>query len=300
MYIERHEHGWAPDEIQKRLNFYKEDLQDALNYVTKKPDNLSSLMRSALNYAGYLSVLEPNSAQLYRSLSIAANTVMSIFNLADLSITEEYDLYVGEGPAFSFPQTGPRSYSDSGRWQKGFYLAFACREKYVLESLVRKSTDIVRHPKASEGVNEYSHLIVDALKSFYNAAVEDSLEPYTTRGDTVKKLTAALKATDPSKVMESTIDGMLNLAVPEMEMIFRILEGDSEAFNASLAKALELHKKHWSSDEQMSGDPRGFIAIAPLGIACYAYDAGFPIEVESEYIPKYILEKQYRQQKKAS
>jgi Immunity protein 49 len=83
-------------------------------------------------------------------------------------------------------------------------------------------------------------------------------------------------------------------------MILRIIEGDAQAFNESLAKALELHKKHYSSDERMSGDPRGFIAIAPLGITCYAYDAGFPIEVESDYIPKYIVERQYLPNRKAS
>jgi hypothetical protein len=298
MYIERHEHGWEPDILQEQLDYAAEDVEHSLKYVTKKPDNLSSLLSSAIEYAGYLSVLKPNSAQIYRSLSIAANTIKCIFLLADKSITEEYDLFVGEGQPFSFSQTGPSTYSDSVTWEKGYYLGFTCREKRVLDVLVGRSTDIMR--QRNEGVNEYSHLMVDALKSFYNSGVKDSNEPDISRKDTVQKLTAALRATDPGKIIEQTIDATLNLSVPEMEMIFRILEGDSEAFNASLAKALELHKKHWSSDEQMSGDPRGFIAVSPLGIACYAYDAGFPIEVESEYIPKYILERQYLPTKKAS
>jgi hypothetical protein len=290
MYIARHKHGWEPNLLEEQLNHGAEDLEHSLSKVTKKPNNLKSLLADAVDYAGYLSVLKPDSIELKRALTIAANTAMSIFDLADLSNTIEYDLYVGEGQAFSFPQTGPTSYSNCWTWETGYYLGLACREKHVLDSLVSKPTDIAR--QSSLISNEYRYLMLDALKSLY--------KPETPITEVSEKLTAALRATDPDIVMEMTIDATLNIAVPEMEMIFCLLEGDSEAFNVSLAKALELHKKHWSSTEQMSGDPRGFIAIAPLGIACYAYDAGFPIEVESEYIPKYILEKQFSDRQKAS
>lgn len=290
MYIARHEHGWQPNDIQERLDYYTNRLPKSLANVTKKPSNLSSLLDVSLNYAGYLSVLEPNSVQIYRALSIAANTISSIFSLADLSITEKYDLYVGEGPAFSFPQTGPSTYSDSVTWKEGYFLAAACREKYVLDSLVSRSTDIIR--QSSNGVNEYSHLVVDALKSFYN--LETSIE------ETNEKLIAVADATDESKIRPLTMDATINIVLPEMELISCILEGNFEHFNESLADALNCHKRHWSSDEKMSGDPRGFIAIGLLGIACFAYDKGFPIEVESEYIPKCILEKQFFAQKKAS
>jgi hypothetical protein len=290
MYIARHTHGWEPDILLEQLNYSAEDLEDSLAYVTKKPENLGSLLRSAINYAGYLSVLEPNSIELKRALRIAAYTAKAIFLLADRSITEEYDLGVGEGPLFSFPQTGPTSYSNCRTWETGFYLALACREEHILDSLIAKPTEIARQSGLIS--NEYSYLMIDALKSLY--------EPEVPLEEVYRKLTAALDATEPSQIEELTIDAMLNLVVPAMEMIFRLLEGDSQAFNAALEKALNLHKKHFGSDEKMSGDPRGFIAIAPLGIACYAYDAGFPIEVESDYIPKCILERQFFAQKKAS
>jgi hypothetical protein len=290
MFIARHDHGWEPDILSEQLDYAAEDLQDALVKVDKKPNNIYSLLKSSIDYAGYLSVLEPNSSQLKRSLTIAAKTTRCIFSLADPSITIEYDLDVGEGPVFSFPQTGPTSYSDSTVWQKGFYLAAACREKYVLDDLTSISTEVMRQSSAI--VNECEHLMVDALKSLYDIE--------TPVAETLKKLTDALKATDPDKIPEMTIDATLNITVPEIELIIRFLEGDAQAFNASLAKALECHKKLWSSNEQMAGDPRGFIVIGPLGIACYAYDAGFPIEVESEYIPKYILEKQYLAKQQAS
>lgn len=34
----------------------------------------------------------------------------------------------------------------------------------------------------------------------------------------------------------------------------------------------------------------GLVSLGPLAIACLARDAGFPIEVESEYLPKALLD----------
>lgn len=33
------------------------------------------------------------------------------------------------------------------------------------------------------------------------------------------------------------------------------------------------------------------MALGPLAMACLAYDAGFPIEIESEYLPKALVER---------
>ncbi|MEU8784799.1 immunity 49 family protein [Streptomyces sp. NPDC048637] len=59
---------------------------------------------------------------------------------------------------------------------------------------------------------------------------------------------------------------------------------DHEGFNQALAEALELHKAYWSREDR-SDDIVGYLALGPLAMACLAYDAGIPIEVESEYLP---------------
>jgi hypothetical protein len=86
------------------------------------------------------------------------------FLLADRSITTEYDLGVGEGSLFSFPQTGPTSYSNCRTWETGCYLALACREEHILDSLVAKPTEIAWQSGLIS--NEYSYLMIDALKVF--------------------------------------------------------------------------------------------------------------------------------------
>ncbi|MET7633556.1 MULTISPECIES: Imm49 family immunity protein [unclassified Streptomyces] len=35
----------------------------------------------------------------------------------------------------------------------------------------------------------------------------------------------------------------------------------------------------------------GLVALEPLAMACLANDAGFPIEIESDYLPKALVER---------
>ncbi|MFF1846674.1 Imm49 family immunity protein [Streptomyces sp. NPDC058232] len=35
----------------------------------------------------------------------------------------------------------------------------------------------------------------------------------------------------------------------------------------------------------------GLVALEPLAMACLAYDAGFPLEIESDYLPKALVER---------
>lgn len=44
-----------------------------------------------------------------------------------------------------------------------------------------------------------------------------------------------------------------------------------------------------SADRALSSE--GLVALEPLAMACLANDAGFPIEIESDYLPKALVER---------
>ncbi|MFD9124592.1 immunity 49 family protein [Kitasatospora sp. NPDC059571] len=73
----------------------------------------------------------------------------------------------------------------------------------------------------------------------------------------------------------------------------QFLQRDAAAFNEAPAEGLELHRQYWTGDEERAGDSEGFVALALLGVACLAYDAGVPVEVESAYLPRYLLERRW-------
>lgn len=50
-------------------------------------------------------------------------------------------------------------------------------------------------------------------------------------------------------------------------------------------------REYWTADEERAKDPEGRIALAPLAITCLAHDGGIPIEVQSDYLPKHLLQR---------
>ncbi|MFG2568711.1 immunity 49 family protein, partial [Streptomyces sp. NPDC048567] len=59
----------------------------------------------------------------------------------------------------------------------------------------------------------------------------------------------------------------------------------------ALAEALQLHKAYWTLNEDRATDVDGSIALGPLAIACLAHDADFPLDIESDYLPKHLLQR---------
>ncbi|WP_392842798.1 immunity 49 family protein [Streptomyces sp. LN500] len=86
---------------------------------------------------------------------------------------------------------------------------------------------------------------------------------------------------------------MLKILYPPLELFHRYQQQDPEKFNAALVDALTWHKEYWTADEARSLSGEGLVALAPLAIACMAHDAGIPIEVESEYLPKALLQRNW-------
>jgi len=267
-------HNADLDDIQSDYDYYARLLEKSIKNIHKAPANLGTLARNARSYAGYQCILDPNSIQLWRALRIAAYSLTSVCELASLP-EGEYEVFAGEGDPVMLP-AGVNSYSDGLSWLHGFYLGVACRESHLNDRLAEIPVAVLK--QSSSRNDEYLYLQIEALQSFWKGAT-----------DTPQRVIEAMKATDPEVIKVGTVDYALNIAVSEIDLLFRLLENDSVAFNESLIKALERHKKHWS-EKDMKNRPIGFIAIGILGLVSIAYERGMTIEVESDYIPKYIFQ----------
>ncbi|WNF27163.1 immunity 49 family protein [Streptomyces sp. C11-1] len=175
--------------------------------------------------------------------------------------------------------TGPQYYAHAGAWLTAFYLAVACREKNRLTALCQVPVSLLR--QSSAPFDEFVYAWIETLQDYWLGGP-----------DLGAKLVAAIDGTDPSRDHISDPETTAKILYPPMEMFHRLVREDHSGFNQALADALQWHKEYWSTEDN-SLQATGLVALPALAVACLAYDAGFPIEVESEYLPIALLERDW-------
>lgn len=126
--------------------------------------------------------------------------------------------------------------------------------------------------------DEFVYLWIDALQTYW-------LE----RPGLGDKLVAAIEASYPANIQVADMELVERILYQPLNLFHRFLRKDREGFNQALVEALEIHKVYWTASEKQERSVAGYLALGPLAIACLAYDLGFPIEVESDYLPSELL-----------
>jgi hypothetical protein len=266
-------HSVDAELIEEGVESKKALLESVLRSAASRPPALSLVLGAARNYAGYVAVAELDSDELPRALQIGAQAAAAIFALSIASGDVRFDL---DGAPVTLPATGPTDATHVGNWRIGWWLAHVVRDRSAIDSLAATPLEVLR--QSSSRGDECQYLFVDALQAFEKRA-----------GNWSTRLRVALDATDPAAARISDEEFVLNVLVPEMQMLFRVATGEIEPFNEALRFALERHKKYWSKAPRKR-DPDGYLALGPLAISKMARKAGMPIEVDSEYLPERLLQ----------
>ncbi|MFF3061602.1 immunity 49 family protein [Streptomyces sp. NPDC057909] len=182
-----------------------------------------------------------------------------------------------DGAVKNLPATGPQDYLHAGSWLTSYYLAVVCRENGRANQLAQVPVSFLRESGAI--FDEYIYAWVETLQNAWFG-----------RQETWDTLVTAVNGTDPETTQIAGKELMLKILYPPLELFHLYLRREAERFNESLATALTWHKEYWTANEARSLSGEGLVALGPLAIACMARDADMPIEIESEYLPKELLE----------
>ena len=276
--IERVRH-WAnrlPDVITAQLKAARSSL-----------DACHSLAMSARDYAGYLSVVEPASERICWGLRLAMEAQTCVFKgaLAGLAQHPRVEIEL-DGQAAVVDSTVDGGFVNVPDWTTAFFLASVCRERLVLDTLCQVPLDVLR--RSSTRTREYWNLLAEALQAFWTP--DD--------GSFYRKAHATALATTPDDPNVS--DHALYVGGPHTDLLWSLMkalpgspdgQAGVERFNKSLAIALEYHKMFWSPEEDdRCRDPDGYLALGILALASIAYDSEVPVEAESEYMPRTLVE----------
>ncbi|NEC08522.1 immunity 49 family protein [Streptomyces sp. SID7909] len=182
------------------------------------------------------------------------------------------------GEVKQLPATGPTPYSHAGAWLTSVYLATICREEERLDRLMRVPVSLLRESGAV--FDEYVYEWVEALQSYWDRRSSDMWS----------NLATAISHATPESARIADKETLLKTLYPPLELFQLYNRGEDEKFNSSLSEFLNWHRQYWTGDEARSLSSDGLVALAPLAIACMAFDNGFTIEVESDYLPKELLQ----------
>ncbi|MEU9466721.1 immunity 49 family protein [Streptomyces avermitilis] len=175
------------------------------------------------------------------------------------------------------PAAGPLTTADAGNWLTAFWLAVICREQERMTQLCEIPLERLRSPEGQ--YDEYIYHWVDTLQTYW-----------LRRPGLVEKLTATFEASDPTVARVAPRDLLQGVLYPPINLFYHFVRRDETGFSPALVEALKLHQVYWTLNEERATDIDGSIALGPLAIACLAYDGELPIEVESEYLPKHLLQ----------
>lgn len=178
----------------------------------------------------------------------------------------------------TIPAIGPLSTADAGTWLSAFWLAVICRDQQRMTQLSEIPLERLRSPAGS--YDEYVYHWVDTLQSWW-----------LRRPNLADKLIATIEASDPAVARIAPQDLLQAVLYPPINLFYHYVRNDRDGFTPALADALKLHKAYWTLNEDRATDIDGSIALAPLAIACLAHDADFPLDIESDYLPKHLLQR---------
>ncbi|WP_210582688.1 immunity 49 family protein [Streptomyces sp. GESEQ-4] len=258
--------------LETRTKDFWDDVQD----LRDEPSCFSNVLADAIGLFCRQCVVDPEADKVETwEACVAAMQVGSALFESARATTDAIECRIGHEMRTIRAGALPRAHA--GNWLSAFWLACICREK-------KRMTELCQFPAAqlrqADGVfDEYIYHWVEALQAYWLKRPEF--------GD---KLVAAVDGTDPGALRHAPRDGVLQIMYPPMNLLTQLTRGDQNKFNTELAKTLEWHKYYWTHDEDRERDTEGLVALGPLGVCCLAVQAGFTITVESEYLPKHLLE----------
>ena len=258
--------------LETRTRDFWEDVED----LRDQPSWFSNILASAINLLGRRCVVDTEADKLETwEACVTAMQVGSALFASAQATTGSIEYRIGHKMHPIRAGALPRAHA--GNWLNAFWLACICREKKRMTELCQFPTSKLR--QADGVLDEYIYDWVEALQAYWLKRPEF--------GD---KLVTAVEKTDPAALRHAPRDGVLQIMYPPMNLLTQLARGDQNKFNTELAKALEWHKDYWTRDEDRALDTEGLVALGPLAVSCLAVQAGFTITVESEYLPKHLLE----------
>lgn len=255
--------------------------QESIERLELGKRDFDSVLHAAMLEAKVRCLMDPQGrAPETRSAFVTATQISSALFASAMAEGGTVRECIG-GVEREIPDSDAVLFADASVWATAFWLAVICRDRERLRRLCEVPDSLLREDAPE--LDEFNYAWVDALRTYW-------LE----QPGLGEKLVSAVEGCNPETVRFAEADATLMLFYPPMHLFHRLVTDDPRKFNEALADALEWHKEFWTEDADRARNAQGLVAIEVLGVACLAFDAGFPIEVRSDYLPEDLLKRRWQ------
>ena len=274
----RHKFDAKPDNVRMGLAISDEKLVNAFAADVLRFGELDGILHRSIATLPMRAFLDPQDPAILDDLKRIACGAAGIFGVESYPAGEVFTIPAPNKQTRQLVSDGPKpSSAHTLNWRYGFYAALAAREHEATEVLTQVSLGSLR--KGETKSPEWFYITVEAMQAFVRK-----------HDDAEQKLAAAMKATDPDTCDPADKNYVLDIAWPILDLAWNAFARDTAGFDEAMWKALEGHK-HYYTKAEGKRDMRGMLALGPLAMAVWAKDLGVNTTVESDYIPRWIIDR---------
>jgi hypothetical protein len=238
--------------------------------VAENDERVGSDFDDTRRLAGYDFALQKASAEIAQSLHTMRDFAVALFVRGNVDSKHRVKFKIHD--TWVEAQGGASEYNTSLRWFDGVGVALALRDAEAQQKLC------AYNPDNFEDVGPDTAYLVTFARGL--AALIDN-------SDTARELLEQALA-EGRKSAEAS-DWTRRIGVTAIELALALAQRNQEAFTAALVEALEgyaaVHRRKSAAER-----PEAVMPFLQLGLSALAKDRGLTIEVESDYLPRWLVD----------
>ncbi|MGI2176176.1 immunity 49 family protein [Shewanella ulleungensis] len=266
--------------LEKRLAFSRKIFSQKEQVIQIKRDNLLSFPKEMILASRWFTwgtqtpQIEQESAM---GLKLASKMYAAFLKLA-AQPEQELTFKIYDLPQVTWNGKGmlEAGYAAPAEWLDAYFLAMITRDTESMDSLANFPVEIMKQSATQAGPVSYK--LVEVFQAYHH---RQSNYPVL--------LNECMK-----KVVAQGNDWALDIAMGYLETFAALTTDIGFDFNETLAKNLQLQEKYWINASDPNTVPvDSFLPLQLLGMACMWHDMGNKVTVESDSLPRFLIEGKY-------
>lgn len=266
--------------LNERLEFPREEIDETPDFFGDYRDNLLKCAKDRLNLARWLTwevqtnEIEKESAS---GLRYAAKMYAAFLKLAEHP-EQDITFKIFDLPEVTWNGLGmlEDGRAHPSQWLDAYFLAVITRDSESMDSLANFPIEIIKQSATKAGPVSYK--LVEVFQAFhhrqdnYPSLLNECMKMAVDQGD----------------------DWALGIAMGYLETFAALTTDIGFDFNETLAKNVQLQEKYWINASGPDTVPvESFLPLQLLGMACMWRDMGNTVTVESDSLPRFLIEGTY-------